>query len=136
MRKVLALVFVVAFVLTGCTAVWDFITGFIPEDYDALVGTWNVIDRPPDWLDVDYIFRADRSFQINYDDNVIGYTGEVVSANPEDVTVRRITSVLEGQDARMTMCYRFLGEDTMELGWYDEATGDPVYYLTMVRESA
>jgi hypothetical protein len=137
MKRIVLLAFVVIVGLAGCSGVWDFITGFLPEEYDAIVGTWlvDLTTRPEGWLDYKYIFGEDRSFEIRYYEDgaeAIQYTGTVSSFGEEDMVIKKESSRNPDDAARMIMVYQFDSENALRLGWYDDA-GAPVYYLTLNR---
>lgn len=141
-------VVVFGFTLTSCRPIWDFLTGFIPEAYDDLVGSWTVTSQPDGWTSHRYHFTDDREFEVDYNnlywtdeypESVIlsAHGGDIVSVNESEFTARIDHSLL-GDDAlgRQYWVYRWPGSEknTMELGLIDEDTGQEEYYWTLIRD--
>jgi hypothetical protein len=139
---------IVILTLGGCTQVWDFITGFVPEAYDDLVGSWTVISKPADWAGYRFHFNDDRTFEVDYEnlywtdeytESIIlsAHGGDITSVDEAEFTVR-ITHSLLGDDAlgRQAWAYDWIGteKNTLKMGLFDEETGDPVYYWEVSRD--
>ena len=146
MKRAVLLLMLVIVLVAGCTQVFDFIFGFVPEEYDDLLGSWTVVSRPEGWVDTRFEFTTDRTYHIYYDNEywtdqspdpvILGLTADVVSVSDIEFTTRLESSLLTESPTRETWVYRFVGTDTntIQIGLYNDETGDPEYHWEAIRD--